>query len=46
MPQQGAASGTKEPLMVPNVEAIIEDFQTLGQGLVQSVEVRTEKWVI
>ncbi|XP_070820091.1 nucleolar protein 6 [Chaetodon trifascialis] len=28
----------------PNVEAILEDFQILGKGLVKSVEARTEKW--
>uniref|UniRef100_A0A3Q1HD25 Nucleolar protein 6 n=1 Tax=Anabas testudineus TaxID=64144 RepID=A0A3Q1HD25_ANATE len=29
---------------VPNVEAILEDFQVMGQGLVKSIEARTEKW--
>ncbi|CAJ1068522.1 nucleolar protein 6 [Xyrichtys novacula] len=29
---------------VPNVEAILEDFQVIGKGLVKSVEARTEKW--
>uniref|UniRef100_A0A3Q1AQ75 Nucleolar protein 6 n=1 Tax=Amphiprion ocellaris TaxID=80972 RepID=A0A3Q1AQ75_AMPOC len=29
---------------VPNVEAILEDFQIMGKGLVKSVEARTEKW--
>ncbi|XP_017283451.1 nucleolar protein 6 isoform X2 [Kryptolebias marmoratus] len=29
---------------IPNVEAILEDFQVLGKGLVKSVEARTEKW--
>ncbi|XP_043934033.1 nucleolar protein 6 isoform X1 [Protopterus annectens] len=33
-------------VMVPNVEAIIEDFEILGDGLVKSVEARTEKWNI
>lgn len=28
----------------PNVEAILEDFQVMGKGLVKSVEARTEKW--
>ncbi|XP_067840686.1 nucleolar protein 6 [Heptranchias perlo] len=32
--------------MVPNVEAIMEDFEILGAGLVKSVEARTEKWKI
>lgn len=31
---------------VPNVEAILEDFEVLGEGLVKSVEARTEKWSI
>ncbi|XP_060136371.1 nucleolar protein 6-like [Zootoca vivipara] len=35
-----------EPLTVPNVEAILEDFKILGEGLVTSVEARTEKWSI
>ncbi|XP_074526984.1 nucleolar protein 6 [Halichoeres trimaculatus] len=29
---------------IPNVEAILEDFQIIGKGLVKSVEARTEKW--
>nr|XP_020450136.1 nucleolar protein 6 [Monopterus albus] len=29
---------------VPNVKAILEDFQIMGEGLVKSVEARTEKW--
>ena len=45
MPQLGTSS-SQETKMTPNVEAILEDFQVLGQGLVRSVEVRTEKWVI
>ncbi|XP_038078124.1 nucleolar protein 6-like [Patiria miniata] len=45
MPQPGTSS-SKQPMMTPNVEAIVEDFKILGQGLVQSVEIRTEKWVI
>lgn len=28
----------------PNAEAILEDFQVMGKGLVKSVEARTEKW--
>ncbi|XP_065716662.1 nucleolar protein 6 [Patagioenas fasciata] len=35
-----------ELVCVPNVEAILEDFEVLGQGLVKSVEARTEKWTI
>ncbi|XP_062482635.1 nucleolar protein 6 [Pezoporus occidentalis] len=31
---------------VPNVEAILEDFEVLGEGLVKSVEARTEKWTV
>uniref|UniRef100_A0A3B4DB22 Nucleolar protein 6 n=1 Tax=Pygocentrus nattereri TaxID=42514 RepID=A0A3B4DB22_PYGNA len=31
---------------VPNVEAIVQDFQIIGEGLVQKVELRTEKWVV
>uniref|UniRef100_A0A8B9CI43 Nucleolar protein 6 n=1 Tax=Anser brachyrhynchus TaxID=132585 RepID=A0A8B9CI43_9AVES len=31
---------------VPNVEAILEDFEVLGAGLVKRVEARTEKWTI
>ncbi|KAF6126053.1 nucleolar protein 6 [Phyllostomus discolor] len=33
-----------ELAMVPNVEAILEDFAILGEGLVRAVEARTEKW--
>ncbi|XP_069780228.1 nucleolar protein 6 [Narcine bancroftii] len=32
--------------MIPNVEAILEDFEILGAGLVKSIEARTEKWKI
>ncbi|KAE8636849.1 hypothetical protein XENTR_v10003167 [Xenopus tropicalis] len=35
-----------KPLLVPNVEAIVEDFEILGEGLVASVEARTERWSI
>ncbi|XP_075042504.1 nucleolar protein 6 isoform X2 [Mixophyes fleayi] len=31
-------------LLVPNVEAMVEDFQILGKGLVSRVEPRSEKW--
>uniref|UniRef100_W5KKI6 Nucleolar protein 6 n=1 Tax=Astyanax mexicanus TaxID=7994 RepID=W5KKI6_ASTMX len=30
----------------PNVEAIVEDFRIMGEGLVENVEPRTEKWVV
>ena len=30
--------------LVPNLEAIIEDFKVLGCGLVEAVELRTNKW--
>ncbi|KAH0627778.1 hypothetical protein JD844_008114 [Phrynosoma platyrhinos] len=40
------SSLNKDPLTVPNVEAILEDFGILGEGLVKSVEARTEKWSI
>ncbi|KAI4898333.1 hypothetical protein NFI96_024564 [Prochilodus magdalenae] len=33
-------------MTVPNVEAIVQDFQIIGEGLVHRVELRTEKWVI
>ncbi|KAM5298741.1 nucleolar protein 6 isoform 2-T2 [Ctenodactylus gundi] len=32
--------------MAPNVEAILEDFAVLGEGLVQAVEARSEKWTV
>ncbi|KAL2091865.1 hypothetical protein ACEWY4_011663 [Coilia grayii] len=31
---------------VPNVEAILHDFSVLGEGLVERVVPRTEKWVV
>uniref|UniRef100_A0A665T5Y7 Nucleolar protein 6 n=1 Tax=Echeneis naucrates TaxID=173247 RepID=A0A665T5Y7_ECHNA len=34
----------EEANTVPNVEAILEDFRIMGQGLVKSVEARTERW--
>uniref|UniRef100_A0ACB8ENP9 Nucleolar protein 6 n=1 Tax=Sphaerodactylus townsendi TaxID=933632 RepID=A0ACB8ENP9_9SAUR len=37
---------SSESLMVPNVTAILEDFEVLGEGLVKAVEARTEKWSI
>ncbi|XP_007948870.2 nucleolar protein 6 [Orycteropus afer afer] len=54
-PQPFKASNTKgrmvvaqggELVMVPNVEAILEDFAVLGKGLVQSVEARSERWTV
>nr|XP_012318628.1 nucleolar protein 6 isoform X2 [Aotus nancymaae] len=54
-PQPFKASGTKgrmvmfqggELVMVPNVEAILEDFAVLGEGLVQTVEARSERWTV
>ncbi|KAJ8006168.1 hypothetical protein DPEC_G00125440 [Dallia pectoralis] len=36
----------EEALTVPNVEAILEDFRVMGQDLVKSVELRTEKWLV
>ncbi|OXB79791.1 UNVERIFIED_CONTAM: hypothetical protein H355_012851 [Colinus virginianus] len=35
-----------ELVCVPNIEAILEDFEVLGEGLVKRVEARTEKWTI
>ncbi|XP_077202809.1 nucleolar protein 6-like [Paroedura picta] len=35
-----------ESLTIPNVSAILEDFEVLGEGLVKAVETRTEKWSI
>ncbi|XP_015283672.1 PREDICTED: nucleolar protein 6 [Gekko japonicus] len=35
-----------ESLTVPNVAAILEDFEILGEGLVRAVETRSEKWSI
>lgn len=54
-PQPFKASSTKgrmvmsrggELVMVPNVEAILEDFAVLGEGLVQTVEARSERWTV
>lgn len=33
-------------VLVPNVEAILEDFAILGEGLVQAVEARSERWTV
>ncbi|XP_076350241.1 nucleolar protein 6 Mat89Ba isoform X2 [Tachypleus tridentatus] len=35
-----------EASIVPNVEAILEDFSILGTGLVRCIETKTEKWMI
>lgn len=32
--------------VVPNVEAILQDFRIIGEGLVKKLELRTEKWVV
>ncbi|XP_027472655.1 nucleolar protein 6 isoform X2 [Zalophus californianus] len=54
-PQPFKASNTKgrmvmsqggELVMVPNVEAILEDLAVLGEGLVQAVEARSERWTV
>lgn len=31
---------------VPNVEAILQDFRIIGEGLVKRLELRTDKWVV
>uniref|UniRef100_A0A674DQ49 Nucleolar protein 6 n=1 Tax=Salmo trutta TaxID=8032 RepID=A0A674DQ49_SALTR len=36
----------EEAHTVPNVEAVLEDFRVMGQGLVKSVEPRMERWVV
>lgn len=52
LPQASNAKGRmvvsqgREPVMVPNVEAILEDFAILGEGLVQAVEARSERWTV
>ncbi|KAM6170327.1 nucleolar protein 6 isoform 2-T2 [Rhynchocyon petersi] len=35
-----------ELVTLPNVEAILEDFAVLGEGLVQTVEARSERWTV
>nr|ABX10432.1 neuroprotective protein 1 [Rattus norvegicus] len=35
-----------ELVTVPNIEAILEDFAVLGEGLVQAVEARSERWTV
>nr|XP_021547319.1 nucleolar protein 6 [Neomonachus schauinslandi] len=54
-PQPFKASNTKgrmvmlqggELVMVPNVEAILEDLAVLGEGLVQAVVARSERWTV
>ncbi|XP_070599757.1 nucleolar protein 6 isoform X2 [Erythrolamprus reginae] len=35
-----------QPMVVPNVEAVLEDFKILGEGLVKTLETRVEKWSI
>ncbi|KAM4706920.1 nucleolar protein 6 isoform 2-T2 [Discoglossus pictus] len=39
-------SKSSTPMMVPNVEAILEDFEIIGQDLVRTTEARSEKWNI
>lgn len=39
-------SQSGESVMVPNIEAILEDFAILGEGLVQTVEARSERWTV
>ncbi|XP_070542039.1 nucleolar protein 6-like isoform X2 [Ptychodera flava] len=45
IPKIPLASG-KEIDTCVDVKAVIEDFQIIGQGLVQSIEIMTEKWNI
>lgn len=33
-------------ITVPNIEAIVQDFRIIGEGLVHKVELRTERWVV
>ncbi|XP_072269627.1 nucleolar protein 6 [Pyxicephalus adspersus] len=40
----GRMLDSKTQLLVPNVEAILDDFKILGKGLVLRVEARTERW--
>ncbi|XP_018425159.1 PREDICTED: nucleolar protein 6 [Nanorana parkeri] len=42
----GRMVDSKSSLLVPNVEAILEDFRILGEGLVHHIEARTERWNI
>lgn len=32
--------------LILNVNAIIEDFKIMGNGLVSTIELRTEKWKV
>ncbi|XP_068121202.1 nucleolar protein 6 [Hyperolius riggenbachi] len=41
-----ADKGSNNVLLVPDVTAIVEGFKVLGEGLVERVEARTEKWKI
>ena len=36
----------KDVQLVPNTEAIKEDFKILGHGIVQTIETKTDKWKI
>ncbi|CAN8001209.1 unnamed protein product, partial [Ixodes hexagonus] len=44
--QVGGRMLNAEGKMVPNVEAMLEDFSILGKGLVTAVETRTSKWTV
>ena len=39
-------SSGKDVELVPNTEAIIEDFKIIGAGIVETIETKTEKWKI
>ncbi|XP_002740549.1 nucleolar protein 6-like [Saccoglossus kowalevskii] len=39
-------TGQQETKLKVDVNAVLEDFQVLGQGIVKTVEVVTEKWNI
>ncbi|GAV06960.1 hypothetical protein RvY_16866 [Ramazzottius varieornatus] len=39
-------SGDNKAIMSVNVSAMVEDFSLLGRGLVQRVELRSDKWTI
>ncbi|XP_041464696.1 nucleolar protein 6-like [Lytechinus variegatus] len=41
-----SSSSSKTPQVIPNIEGILQDFQTMGRGLVSTIEVRTENWNI
>ncbi|KAM5183507.1 nucleolar protein 6 isoform 1-T2 [Callospermophilus lateralis] len=39
-------SQSGELVLLPNIEAILEDFAVMGEGLVQAVEARSERWTV